>query len=130
MSQLLSNLPHLVSDTVGMFSVVPAPTVSIVASRSAPVYAGTSFNLTCDFTLSPSVDTYIDAVLTWRVIDAAVNIFTHRITTSGKSLSFSPVATSDSGNYTCEVTVNKQEYISMERPGESPAVQLTVEGKE
>ena len=100
-----------------------------MTSHSAPLYAGTSFSLTCNFTLSPSVDTSPATAVSWMVNDRAVNI-SDRITASGNSLSFSPLATSDSGSYTCEVTVTAQEHTSVEAPGLSAAVNVTVEGNE
>ena len=67
--------------------------------------------------------------VSWMVNDRAVNI-SDRITASGNSLSFSPLATSDSGSYTCEVTVTAQEHTSVEEPGLSAAVNVTMEGNE
>ena len=108
---------------------VPAPTmVSIMASGSAPLYAGTSFSLTCDFTLSPSVDTNPATAVSWRVSGTAVDTSPDRITASGDSLSFSPLATSDSGSYTCEVTVTEQEHTTVEGPGQSATEEIIVEG--
>ena len=102
--------------------------MSITTSRSAPLYAGTSFSLTCDFTLSPSVDTSPATAVSWRVSGTAVDTSPDRITASGDSLSFSPLATSDSGNYTCEVSVNTLEHATMEEPGQSARVEVAVEG--
>ena len=110
--------------------VVPAPTLSLMASHDAPLYAGTSFSLTCDFTLSPSVDTSPATAVSWRVSGTAVDTSPDQITASGDILSFSPLATSDSGSYTCEVTVTAQEHTSVEGPGQSAAVEVTVEGNE
>ena len=107
---------------------VPAPTmVSIWTIRSSPLYAGTSFSLTCNFTLSPSVDTSPATAVTWRVSGTAVDTSTDRITASEDNLSFSPLAPSDIGSYTCEVIVT-QEYTSVGEPGQSAAVEVTVEG--
>ena len=103
------------------------PMVSIVTSGSAPLYAGTSFSLTCNFTLSPSVDTSPATAVSWRVSGTAVDTSSDRITASGDSLSFSPLATSDSGSYTCEVTVTTQEHTTVEGSGQSAAVEVTVE---
>ena len=104
--------------------------VSIMTSHSAPVYAGVSFSLTCDFTLSPSVDTSPATAVSWRVSGTAVDTSPDWITASGDSLSFSPLATSDSGSYTCEVTVTAQEHTTVEGPGQSAAEEVTVESNE
>ena len=110
---------------------VPAPiVVFIMTSRSPPLYAGTSFSLTCNFTLSPSVDTSPATAVSWRVNGTVVDTSPDRITASGDSLSFSPLATSDSGNYTCEVIVTAQEQTTVESPGQGAAVEVTVEGNE
>ena len=101
-----------------------------MTSHSSPWYAGTSFNLTCNFTLSPSVDTSPATAVSWRVSGTAVDTSPDRITASGDSLSFSPLATSDSGSYICEVTVTAQEHTTVEQPGQSAAVEVTVESEE
>ena len=104
--------------------------VSVMTSHNAPLYAGTSFSLTCDFTLSPSVDTSPATAVSWRVSGTAVVTSPDRITASGDSLSFSPLATSDSGSYTCEVTVTAQDHTTVEEPGQSAAEEVTVESNE
>ena len=101
-----------------------------MTSHSAPRYAGTSFSLTCDFTLNPSVDTSPATAVSWRVSGTAINTSSDRITASGDRLIFSPLATSDSGSYTCEVTVTAQEHTTVEQPDQSAAVEVTVESKE
>ena len=53
------------------------------------------------------------------------------ISTDGDSLSFSPLAISDTGNYTCELTVTTQliyMYVSVQEPVQSAVEDITVEG--
>ena len=76
------------------------------------------------------MDTSPATAVSWRVSGTAVDTSPDRITASGDSLSFSPLATSDSGSYTCEVTVTAQEHTTVEGPGQSAAVEVTVEGIE
>ena len=51
-----------------------------------------------------------------------------RISTGGATLSFSPVATSDSGRYTCQLTVTtSQAHVTVQGPVESAAEDITVQ---
>ena len=76
------------------------------------------------------MDTSPVTAVSWRVNGTAVDTSPDRITASGDSLSFSPLATSDSGSYTCEVTVTAQKHTTVEGPGQSATVEVTVEGNE
>ena len=84
-------------------------------SRSGTVYAGTEFILTSDISFSDDseVDVDISLDISWTR-DSAVIASDSRTTVSGvsgsgtsytASLSFSPIATSDSGQFTATVTV-------------------------
>ena len=107
---------------------VPVPTPSINVSNTDTVYAGTTFNLTCNYTLSPSVNTTSQTVVTWMVDGVAVDTSPARISTDGATLSFSPLATSDTGNYTCTLTVNvSQTHVTVEGPEQSEMKDITVE---
>ena len=109
---------------------VPVPTPSITVSNTDTVYAGTTLSLTCDYTLSPSVDTTPQTAVTWMVDDGAVDTSPGRISTDGATLSFSPPATSDTGNYTCTLT-SKNPYIIIEdKLRTSEKFSLLVESKD
>ena len=108
---------------------VPPPLPSIIASRGAPLYAATSFSLTCDYTLDALVDTTLSVVVSWTLNGSAVDISPNRITTPDTSLVFNPLATSDSGSYMCEVTV-LQDYVTAEESGESSLVAVVIEGRQ
>ena len=69
------------------------------------MYAGTTLNLNCNYTLSPLVDTRSQTKVTWMVGGAVVDTSPGRIFTDGATLSFSPVATSDRDSYLCTLTV-------------------------
>ena len=108
---------------------VPVPTPFITVSNTDTVYAGTTLSLTCDYTLSPSVDTTPQTVVTWMVDGVAVNTSPGRISTNGATLSFSPLATSDTGNYTCTLTVNaSQTYVTVHGPEQSEMENVVVQG--
>ena len=93
------------------------------------VYAGTRLSLTCDYTLSPSVDTTPQTAVTWVVDDVAVDISPGRISINGATLSFSPIATSDTGSYTCTLTVTaSQTHVTVQDPVQSAAEEIHVEG--
>ena len=115
-----------------LFPPVPVPTPSITASPSTgALYAGTSLSLTCDYTLSSSVDTAPQTAVVWIVGGAAVDISSGRISATGDTLSFSPLATSDTGNYTmsCELTVTTQQtHVTVQAPEQSSVEDITVQG--
>ena len=93
------------------------------------MYAGTILNLTCDYTLSPLVDATPQIAVTWMVDGVAVDTSPSRISTDGATLSFSPVATSDTGNYTCTLTVTaSQTHVTVQGPEQSTEWDITVEG--
>ena len=95
------------------------------------MYAGTTLSLTCDYTLSPSVDTTPQTAVTWMVDGVAVDTSPGRISTDGATLSFSPVATSDTGNYTCALTVTaSQTHVTVQGPQQSEMEEVIVQSKE
>ena len=112
-----------------LFPPVPVPTPSITASPSTgALYAGTSLSLTCDYTLSPSVDTAPQTAVVWMVGGAAVDTSPGRISATGDTLSFSPLATSDTGSYTCELTVTAQQtHVTVQAPQQSAVESITVQ---
>ena len=102
------------------FSSVPVPTPSISVSNTGTVYAGTLLSLTCNYTLSPLVDTSPDIAVAWMENGRAVDTTPDRISIDGATLSFSPVATSDSGRYTCELSVTaSQTHVTAQRSRQS-----------
>ena len=109
---------------------VPVPTPSINVSNSDTVYAGTTLNLTCDYTLSSSVDTTPQTAVTWMDDGVAVDTSPGRISTDGATLSFSPLATSDTGNYTCTLTVTtSQTHVTVQEPQQSEVEDVRVQSK-
>ena len=106
---------------------VSAPTPEITASVTGTVSAGAPLNLTCHYTLSPSVDTDLLTAVTWTVNGTAID--EGLVSSDGVSLIFSPLTTSDTGNYTCTVyPVN--EYVVIEGgPKESELYPLIVHSK-
>ena len=120
---------------------VPDPTVIITRTRSGTVYAGTELTLISDITFSDlgRVDVEISLTISWTT-DSAVIVNNSRTTVSGvsagsgtsytASLSFSPIATSDSGQFTATVTVRSattSQYIQSVTATETEMV--TVEGE-
>ena len=82
-----------------LFSSVPTPNPFI----THPILtAGTSGTLTCGYTLSTPLD--VAASATWTVNGSAVT-GDERISTDRLSLTLSPLTTSDSGTYTCTLTI-------------------------
>ena len=112
-----------------LFPPVPVPTPSITASTSTgALYAGTSLSLTCNYTLSPSVNTSAQTAVVWMVGGAAVDTSSGRISATGDTLSFSPLATSDTGNYTCQLTFTTQQtHVTVQAPQQSAAREITVQ---
>lgn len=111
--------------------IVPSPLSSlpnVIEGRSAPLYAATSYNLTCNYTLNELIDITPSVVVSWTVNGSAVDTSQSRITTLNNTLVFSPLALSDSGSYTCRVSVSAQQYITVQGPQHSLPVDITIEG--
>ena len=85
-------------------SLVQTPT-PFISSNSNSLIAGTPLNLSCDYTLSTSVDTDITATATWTINDMPLKISESGISTDGVYLIFSPLTTSYTGNYICALTI-------------------------
>ena len=81
-------------------------------TNSSATYAGTNFNLTCTIELNTAVDTPVVVNSTWHgpvEIPTGTRVTASESTGTGiRYLMFRPLNTSDSGNYTCEVTVSPQ----------------------
>ena len=108
---------------------VPVPTPFITVSNTDTVYAGTILSLICGYALSPSVDTTPQTIVTWMVDGVAVDTSPTRISTDGATLSFSPLGTSDKGNYTCTLTVTtSQTHVTVQGPKQSEVEEIIVQG--
>ena len=79
--------------------LLPATSIILSPDNDAP-YAGTTLSLSCNYS-----QPFIQTVVTWMVNGRAVDTTSDRISTEGDTLTFSPLATSDTGRYTCELTV-------------------------
>ena len=76
------------------------------------------------------MDTSPHTAVTWMMDGTAVGTSPDRISTGVATLSFSPVATSDSGRYTCQLTVTtSQTHITVRGPVESAAENITIQSK-
>ena len=117
-------------------STVPPPSVSV--TNSSGTYAGTNFNLTCTIELNTAVDTPVVVNSTWHgpvVIPTGTRVVASEPTGTGARyqtiLMFRPLNTSDSGNYTCEVTVSpspESQFIIASTPGRG-TLSVAVQGK-
>ena len=92
---------------------VPPPDVTVSASRTAPLFAGTGLTLTCTVSLDSSVDTDVSVSVTWtgpRTIPGERHSVVEASGSGGTytgSLTISPLAEGqDDGKYTCSVTVS------------------------
>ena len=96
-----------------MFVVPAVPTPSVNVTNTSRTYAGTNFSLTCTIELITAVDTPVVVNSTWHgplLIPTGTRVIPSAPTGTGARyltiLMFCPLNTSDSGNYTCEVTVS------------------------
>ena len=109
--------------------IVPAPTPFIIQSNVFT--AGTGGTLLCDYTgLSPAVDA--NASATWRVNGSRVDPSSGdgRISTDGLSLIFSPLTGSDSGRYTCTLSLTSlTPHVTVQGPQESAERMVIVYSK-
>ena len=108
---------------------VRLPTPSITLSPDiASLYAGTRLTLSCNYTLRPIlVETVVQPVVTWMVNGRAVDTTSDRISTEEDTLTFSPLATSDTGRYTCELTLTEDlRYTTVQAPVQSEEKNVAV----
>ena len=107
---------------------VPAPTVTLT-HPSGPLYQGTSHSLNCTASLPPSVDTDINITTHWT---AAVSSDRSTVLSPSlfvSTLTISPLATSDAGQYFCAATAHSySQYITNSGSGRSPEETLSVTG--
>ena len=115
---------HQIQHSSVHFSSVPTPTPFI----THPILtAGTSGTLTCGYTLSTPLD--VTASATWTVNGSAVT-GDERISTDRLSLTLSPLTTSDSGTYTCTLTIiSLKPYVTVLGPQQSPPKEVYVYSK-
>ena len=74
------------------------------------------------------MDTAPQIAVVWMVGGAAVDTSPGRISATEDTLSFSPLATSDTGSYTCELTVTTQQtHITVQAPEQSAVENITVQ---
>ena len=74
------------------------------------------------------MDTAPQRAVVWRVDGAAVDTSSGRISATEDTLSFSPLATSDTGSYTCELTVTSQQtHVTVQAPQQSAVEDITVQ---
>lgn len=117
------NLLHL------SHSPVPVPMPSIILSTGSK-NAGTTLSMTCNYRLSGAIDTSIQESVEWILAGGIIDISLERISTSGDILTFSPVATSDVGQYACQLTITSLEhYVTVQNPVRSNWKRLTIGSK-
>ena len=119
------------SDHVYLHHPVSTPTPSI--SHSVLI-AGTESNLTCDsISLGAYVDFHVAQNVSWMVNGSAVATNGRKIiSNNGQFLYFSPVSVSDSGRYTCQLTLSVPQtpYVSVHGPVQSSDEVITVKSKQ
>ena len=75
------------------------------------------------------MDTTPQTAVTWMVDGVAVDTSPGQISTDGATLSFSPLATSDTGNYTCTLTTTiSQTDVTVHSKIQSEMESLIVDG--
>ena len=113
-------------------TIVPAPTPFIISNTNNRT-AGIALRLLCDYNnLSPSVNTNLKITANWRVNGSPVATDADgRISTAGDSLIFSPLTTSDTGTYTCTLTISTSQtpHVTVQGPVESEEEVITVQSK-
>ena len=91
--------------------------------------AGTASNLTCDFSLDYFPH---EASATWTVNENGNKVAQNdRVLIEGATLSFSPLNTSDSGRYSCELSIISltSHVIVQGSPRKSDELLIVVESK-
>ena len=110
---------------------VSVPTPMIIANVTGTVYAGTSLILSCDYTLSISVDTDITTSATWTINNTDISD-DDSISSDGVNLIFSPLTTTYTGIYTCTLTItpsSQTPHVTVQEPVESSEENIIVQSK-
>ena len=122
------------------FLTVPQPTVNITPNRTGDLYAGTPLTLTCSIQLNPAVDTTVMVTRMWRGPRSQTISNSSHVTVSNlverpaffyeTTIQFSPLSTTDSGDYECEATVipdPQSQFVNMSTTG-SDTLTVIVKG--
>ena len=123
--------------TIIYLSTIPVsvPTPMIIANVTGTVYAGIPLNLSCDYTLSISVDTDITTSATWTINNTVLDISDDdddSISSDGVNLIFSPLTTTYTGIYTCILTItpsSQTPHVTLQEPVESSEENIIVQSK-
>ena len=119
---------YVVCSSIDIISPVPVPTPSISVSATAPT-AGAPLTLTCDYTLSPSVNTTVETAVSWMVNGSVPDTSQDgRISTDRDTLTFSPLTTLDTGSYTCTLIITAPQipHVTVQGPVQSAVEDITV----
>ena len=106
----------------------------IIASVTGTVYAGIPLTLSCDYTLSISVDTDITTSATWTInnTDISDDDGDDSISSDGVTLIFSPLTTTYTGIYTCTLIItpsSQTPHVTVQEPVESSEKNIIVQSK-
>ena len=106
-----------------------------ISTDSSP-FAGTSLTLSCDYTLSISVDTDITTSATWTINNTVLDISDDddddNISSDGVNLNFSPLTTTYTGIYTCILTItpsSQTPHVTVQEPVESSEENIILQSK-
>ncbi len=88
--------------------------VEFTSARDRPLYTDESVTLTCEVTLSPSVNTAVDVSITWMGTQGEMLFTDERVTVSGvtgsvpyqSTLTLSSLEEADTGVYTCTASAS------------------------
>ena len=113
--------------------LVSVTTPMIIANVTSTVYAGIPLILSCDYTLSISVDTDITTSATWTINNTVLDISDDdSISSDGVNLIFSPLTTTYTGIYTCILTItpsSQTPHVTVQEPVESSEENIVVQSK-
>ena len=130
-SDILFYIQYIINTT---YSLVATPT-PFISTDSSPI-AGTSLILSCDYTLSITVDTDITTSATWTINNTVLDISDDddddSISSDGVNLIFSPLTTTHTGIYTCILTItpsSQTPHVTVQEPVESSEENIIVQSK-
>ena len=104
---------------------VTAPSVSV---STTDIVAEDTVYLTCDYALTPSLDVTVSVM--WMVNGSVVHKSKDgHVTNNGDKITFSPVTTSDTGRYTCTLSITARLTVLLEqlRPVQSAEKEIIVQ---
>ena len=114
-----------------MFSLCVVPVTVVSINLNTSIIPGSPLALTCNYSLSPAVNTPVNETVTWKMGKSKLTT-TEKFLVDGANLIIFSLTTSDTGNYTCILTLTpspETPNVTVQKMQVSDTVTITVPSK-